>query len=179
MKRVFEACFTAYKYSRDLTTLRKKPFEKVGKEENAGNQHFLLFLQCFLPYQRQISSYNPFNLLTGNAFNLEQSEICSSIKVLWLLFPRPNFQTSSKKLNLSRNPIHKIAAIVDSNLSTKVCIYRLLNVLGILRYIVAFVEDNANMSSMWYFENHVSYFVQNRTKQTLSNSFLDGEQVFR
>ena len=24
---------------------------------------------------------------------------------------------------------------------------------------VAFVEDNATMSSIWYFENHVSYFV--------------------
>ena len=29
---------------------------------------------------------------------------------------------------------------------------------------VAFVEDNATMSSIWYFENHVSYFVQNRRK---------------
>ena len=26
---------------------------------------------------------------------------------------------------------------------------------------VAFVEDNATMSSIRYFENHVSYFVQN------------------
>ena len=26
---------------------------------------------------------------------------------------------------------------------------------------VAFVKDNATMSSIWYFENHVSYFVQN------------------
>ena len=34
-----------------LTTLYKKPFEKiVGKGENAGNQHFLLFPQCFLPF---------------------------------------------------------------------------------------------------------------------------------
>ena len=29
----------------------KEPFENiVGKEENAGNQHFLLFLHCFLVY---------------------------------------------------------------------------------------------------------------------------------
>ena len=26
----------------------------MGKEENAGNQHFLLFPQCFLSYQEQI-----------------------------------------------------------------------------------------------------------------------------
>ena len=32
----------------------KKPFENiVEKRENAGNQHFLLFPQCFLPYQRK------------------------------------------------------------------------------------------------------------------------------
>ena len=37
---------------------------------------------------------------------------------------------------------------------------------------VAFVEDNAAMSSIRYFENHVSYFVQNRRKYTLLNSFL-------
>ena len=38
--------------SRVLPTLRKKSFEDIaGKGENAGNQHFLLFPQCFLPYQ--------------------------------------------------------------------------------------------------------------------------------
>ena len=36
------------KQSLVLTVLQKKPFENiVGKGENAGNQHFLLFPQCF------------------------------------------------------------------------------------------------------------------------------------
>ena len=36
-------------------TLRKKAFESiVGKGENAGNQHFLLFPQCFLPASKRI-----------------------------------------------------------------------------------------------------------------------------
>ena len=37
---------------------------------------------------------------------------------------------------------------------------------AIARYsvFVAFVEDNATMSSIPYFENNVSYFVQNRRK---------------
>ena len=36
-------------------TLRKRPFENIeGKGENAGNQHFLLYPQCFLPFQKQI-----------------------------------------------------------------------------------------------------------------------------
>ena len=39
-----------------LTNLKKKAFENiVGKGENAGNQHFLLFPQLFLPYQREKS----------------------------------------------------------------------------------------------------------------------------
>ena len=41
--------------SRLSTTLRVKTLENnVEKGENAGNQHFLLFPQCFLPYQREI-----------------------------------------------------------------------------------------------------------------------------
>ena len=44
------------KQSRLLTTLYKKPFENiVGKGENTGNKHFLLFTQCFLPFLKQIS----------------------------------------------------------------------------------------------------------------------------
>ena len=38
-----------------LSTLTEKPLENiVGKGENAGNQHFLLFPQCFLFFQRLI-----------------------------------------------------------------------------------------------------------------------------
>ena len=37
-----------------LMTLRKKPLENiVGNGENASNQHFLLFPQCFLPFPKQ------------------------------------------------------------------------------------------------------------------------------
>ena len=44
--------------SRLLTTPRKKPFENiVEKGENADNQHFLLFPQCFLPYHKQKSLF--------------------------------------------------------------------------------------------------------------------------
>ena len=39
-------------------TLRKKPFENiVGKGENAGNQDFLLFPQCFLLIPKQITIF--------------------------------------------------------------------------------------------------------------------------
>ena len=41
-----------------LRTLLKRPFENiVEKGENANNQHFLLFSQCFLPFPRQISIF--------------------------------------------------------------------------------------------------------------------------
>ena len=40
-----------------LMTLGKKTFENiVGKGENAGNQHFLLFPHCFLFFPKQISN---------------------------------------------------------------------------------------------------------------------------
>ena len=40
------------------TPLHKKDFENiVGKGENAGYQHFLLFPQCFLPSHAQISNF--------------------------------------------------------------------------------------------------------------------------
>ena len=42
----------------DLTTWKKKSFENiVEKGETAGNQHFLLFPQCFLPFPKQISIF--------------------------------------------------------------------------------------------------------------------------
>ena len=33
----------------------ERPFENIaGKGGNAGNQHFLLFPQSFIPYERQV-----------------------------------------------------------------------------------------------------------------------------
>ena len=44
---------TLYHTISTLTTRRDKPVENImGKGENAGKQHFLLFPQCFLPYQK-------------------------------------------------------------------------------------------------------------------------------
>ena len=37
---------------------KKKPFENiVGKEVNAGNQHFLLFPLCFISYKTQLKCF--------------------------------------------------------------------------------------------------------------------------
>ena len=42
---------TLYLQSGGLPTPKKKGLENiVGKGENSGTQHFLLFHQCFLPY---------------------------------------------------------------------------------------------------------------------------------
>ena len=59
-----------------------KTFENiVGKGENAGNQHFLLFLQCFPPFLKEILIFSViFILLSANTFNLDQSKICCFIK---------------------------------------------------------------------------------------------------
>ena len=58
--------------SRPLTTQRKKTFEKiVGKGENAGNQHFLLFQQCFSIFTKTKFKIGvKFSLSSAIAFNL-------------------------------------------------------------------------------------------------------------
>ena len=63
--------------SRLLTTRTQMPFKNIeGKEENADNQHFLLFPQCFLPFPNQISIFlSHFFLSSANAFNLDQYKI--------------------------------------------------------------------------------------------------------
>ena len=45
--------------SRLSSTLQRRAFENIvgKKRENSGNQHFLLFPQCFLPTQRQLPSF--------------------------------------------------------------------------------------------------------------------------
>ena len=54
--------------------LTKKPFENiVRKGENAGNQHFLLFLHGFLLIPRRIFVFK-LHLSSANAFILDQSQ---------------------------------------------------------------------------------------------------------
>ena len=67
--------------SRLLTSNGKKSFESiVGKGENVGNQHFLLFLQCFLPFQRQIPLVKTHQTLSSAlALNLDIPKNC----VVW------------------------------------------------------------------------------------------------
>ena len=79
-----------------FNTSVKKPFENiVGKGENAGNQHFLLFPQCFLPFLLQNSFFKShLILLSANAFNLDQSKILLFGKELYPFF---NFEFSMKE----------------------------------------------------------------------------------
>ena len=60
-------------------TLIRKTFENiVGKRENAGNQHFLFFPQCFLPFHKQTSIFETtFILSSANAFKFNQFKILS------------------------------------------------------------------------------------------------------
>ena len=54
----------------------------VGKRINAGNQHFLLFPQCFLPFKTEIIIRATFILSSANAMNLVTSKILSFGKEL-------------------------------------------------------------------------------------------------
>ena len=56
-------------------TLKNEALENtVEKGENAGNQHFLIFPQYFLSYQREKLSFRK-NLFSVNPFNLVMSKI--------------------------------------------------------------------------------------------------------
>ena len=79
-------------HSRLLTTLYKTPFENtIGKEENAVNQHFVLFLQ-FLSFPPQNLNFSvTFILSSANTFNLDLSNILSVGNGLkWLVNTDPN-----------------------------------------------------------------------------------------
>ena len=71
--------FSVFSTCSKRTTLDKKPFENIVKKgENTGNQHLILFPQCFQPYQRQkIIILSTLILSSANAFSLDQSKILS------------------------------------------------------------------------------------------------------
>ena len=66
----------------------KKPFENiVGKGENAGIQHFLLYPQCFLPFQTpKIITLVTLNLSSAKRLEFCASKICSTGKELGSYF---------------------------------------------------------------------------------------------
>ena len=93
--------------SRLFTTLKKKAFESiVGKGENAGYQHFLLFPQCFLPFQKHTSSFE------SHLFcRLQMLLIWTSLKI-WRLVEiisqgsrcrSPLSQNATKKINVAQD----------------------------------------------------------------------------
>ena len=69
----------------------QRPWERelfkniVGKGENAGNQHFLLFPQCFLPFPNQISG-----------FDIDYFVVCKCFE----FGPQSLFLSSCKELNV-------------------------------------------------------------------------------
>ena len=79
--------------------MNEKAFENiVGKAENAGNQHFLLFPQCFLPFPKQVLFFIFKFIMSANAFNLDRSKILSFNKVLTLSQTCPWFYVCSTSL---------------------------------------------------------------------------------
>ena len=75
----------SYKHKQKYKTTEKKTFlshenkfENIaGKGENAGNQHFLLFLQCFPAFQKQISTFESYSFC-----RLQMLSIWSRLKIL-------------------------------------------------------------------------------------------------
>ena len=93
---------------KELATLGKKKkknlFENiVGKGENAGNQHFLLCQQFFLPFQNQISNFRLYlfyclqmlskrtSLLFARDLTLYQTVPTLKVKSLWKTYHKRHF----------------------------------------------------------------------------------------
>ena len=58
-----------------LATFNKKAFENiVGQGENAGNQHFLLFPQCFLLDKFHVITITSYKLPSTDTFHLNKSK---------------------------------------------------------------------------------------------------------
>ena len=67
--------FNHLPHNPDFNPEKDALFENIaGKGENAGDLHFLLFPQCFLPIQKQISRVM-FTLLSANTFSLDEFKI--------------------------------------------------------------------------------------------------------
>ena len=82
--------------------MKKKHFENiVGKGENADNQHFRLFPQCFLPIPERFCFYVKFILSSANAFNLDKSKI--------LLFGKKLTHTSKHAQQMQGHVISPLA----------------------------------------------------------------------
>ena len=114
----------------------------MGKGENAGNQHFLISPQCFLPIPERISVFKlHFCLSFANALNLDQSKDLLSGKELIPNNLKTNKQTNKKpgtvghqhkalqktfNCNSERKLLcikgfHQIAAIFSAILETMSC----------------------------------------------------------
>ena len=93
-----------------LTTRKKTLENTVGKEENAGKQHFLLFPQCFLSQSRRQIILATFYMLFANAFRSglkfcclvkgEKKEILIVVKNFGILAERVMFYVFSKFLQV-------------------------------------------------------------------------------
>ena len=87
----------------------------MGKGENAGKQHFLLFPQRFLHFSKQILSFSlSFILSTANAFNLEQSKTLSCGKGLITLQENAFENIVAKGDNTGGKHLHLFATMFST-----------------------------------------------------------------
>ena len=86
-----------------LMTLKKMPYEKnVGKRENAGTQHFLLFPPSFL------TSQNKFNFFKSHLFYcLQTLSLLTSPKFRRLVFTTKSQLLTTLKKRLYKNNVGK------------------------------------------------------------------------
>ena len=82
---IYSSIFHSLPDNPTFNDLEEETFENiVGKGESAGNQHFLFFRQCFLPYLKQILIFQ-----SHASCRLQMLSIWTSLKISRLLtFPQ-------------------------------------------------------------------------------------------
>ena len=88
--------------SRLLTTLRKRPFQNIERKgENAGNQHFLLFPQCFPPFPIINFKIQSFLVCQVQIQYFEfGTKICCMVKSLQAFSPFPTMFSIPSNTNI-------------------------------------------------------------------------------
>ena len=130
----------------DFYSLKQRAFENiVGKGENAGKQHFLLFPQCFLPFPNHVLILYTFNMSSAKTLNFDQFKLLLFGKELdWGLIGE---QLQNYNLNI----------FIYTSILRKIRWY----ILNLLLTQIFFLSKKLNLSPCLYALEHHDLFKNN------------------
>ena len=79
------------------------PIENIVVRENAGDQHILLFPQCFIPYQSQICFKKHLIFRLQNAFNMDKATPFPKQAFVFMCLQYKSFENTVEKGEIACN----------------------------------------------------------------------------